>query len=285
MLYEQTTINCNGTLLNISTPVVMGILNVTPDSFHVESRVKSDLTVLKTVERFITEGVSIIDIGGQSTRPNAVFIDEASELKRVLPVVEVISRAFPHIILSIDTFYSTVAKASVEAGVNMVNDISAGHLDAQMFPTIAALKVPYILMHMKGTPQTMQNNTQYANLSLDILDFLIEKIGILRGYGVRDIIVDVGFGFGKTIEQNYELLQKLPIFKILDCPILVGLSRKAMIWKSLGVTPEGALNGTTAAHMLALMGGAKILRVHDVREAVESITIFNKFSLETAKTF
>jgi dihydropteroate synthase len=275
MFYEQTTLNCRGQLLDLSAPIVMGILNITPDSFFAGSRVADEKTLLIQAERMLTEGSSILDIGGMSSRPGATIIDENEEIRRVLPAIEAINKAFPSAILSIDTIRANVARAAVQAGAAIVNDISAGNLDTQMFQTVADLGTPYILMHMKAIPKTMQEAAIYTDVTLELLDFFIEKIGILRGLGVKDIIIDVGFGFSKTLEQNYELLRKLNIFKLLDCPILAGLSRKTMIWKALNTTPDTALNGTTAANMLALMGGAKILRVHDVREAVEAIKIFN----------
>jgi dihydropteroate synthase len=277
MLYEQTTLNCNGKLLDISRPIVMGVLNMTPDSFFAGSRMSDEKALLQRAERMITEGSSILDIGGMSSRPGATIIDEAEEMRRVLPAIEVVKKTFPTAIISIDTIRASVAQAAVEAGASIVNDISAGNLDEKMFVTVAKLNVPYILMHMKATPKTMQEVAIYDNISLEILDFFIEKIGILRGLGVKDIVVDAGFGFGKTVEQNFELLRKLSVFKILDCPLLVGVSRKTMIWKTLDITPDAALNGTTAANMLALMNGAKILRVHDVKEAIETIKIFNNY--------
>ncbi len=277
MLYEQTTLNCHGKLLDISTPIAMGILNITPDSFFAGSRIKDEKTLLEHAERMITEGVSILDIGGMSSRPGATIIEESEEMRRVLPAIDSVKKAFPSAIISVDTIRASVAKAAVEAGASIVNDISAGNLDEKMFVTVAELGVPYILMHMKATPKTMQEAAIYEDITLEILDFFIEKIGILRGLGVKDIVVDAGFGFGKTLEQNYELLRKLAVFKILDCPMLAGVSRKAMIWKTLNITPVSALNGTTAANMLALINGAKILRVHDVKEAVETIKIFNHY--------
>lgn len=277
-MYEQTTLNCNGQLLDIEKPIVMGILNTTPDSFFAKSRVwGSEKQILAHAERLITEGSSILDFGGMSSRPGAEIIDEAEEMRRVLPAIEAVKKAFPTTIISIDTIRASVAKAAVEVGASIINDISAGNLDEKMFVTVAKLKVPYILMHMKATPKTMQSAAVYDDITLNILDFFIEKIGILRGLGVKDIVVDAGFGFGKTLEQNYELLRKLSVFKILDCPLLVGLSRKSMIYKSLNITSDNALNGTTAAHTLALMNGAKILRVHDVKEAVEAIKIYNQY--------
>jgi dihydropteroate synthase len=278
MLYEQTTLNCGGKLLDISKPVVMGILNITPDSFFEGSRLTGETAILQRAERMITEGVSILDIGGMSSRPGAAIIEEAEEMRRVLPAIEAVIKEFPSAIISVDTIRANVAREAVGAGARIVNDISAGNLDEKMFVTVAELNIPYILMHMKDTPKTMQDSTNYGNITHEILDFFIEKIGILRGLGVKDIVIDVGFGFGKTIPQNYELLRKLAVFKMLECPILAGVSRKTMIWKLLDITPEYALNGTTAANMLALMNGAKILRVHDVKDAVETIKIYNAYS-------
>ena len=274
MLYEQTTINCRGKLLDLSKPIVMGILNVTPDSFFEESRVDNVLTLLYQAEKQLSEGAKILDIGGMSTRPGADMIKETVELNRLLPAVRTISRAFPEAIISIDTFRSEIVNACVNEGAHIVNDISGGNLDARMYDTVAKLNIPYILMHSRGTPETMNSLTQYDDLVLEILDFFIEKVGILRGEGMKDIILDVGFGFAKNSEQNFTLLNKLSVFKILECPILAGLSRKGMIWKTLGISPKESLVGTTAAHIFALQGGAKILRVHDVKAAVETIKIF-----------
>jgi dihydropteroate synthase len=278
MFYEQTTLNCGSRLLDISKPIVMGILNTTPDSFFEGSRVSGETAILQCAERMITEGVSILDIGGMSSRPGAAIIDEAEEMRRVLPAIEAVRKAFPKVIISVDTIRANVARAAVAAGASIVNDISAGNLDEKMFVTVAELGIPYILMHMKATPKTMQEEANYDDIVPEILDFFIQKIGILRGLGVKDIVIDMGFGFGKTIPQNYELLRKLSVFKMLECPILVGVSRKTMIWKLLDITPDYALNGTTAAHMLALLNGAKILRVHDVKEAVQTIKIFNAYN-------
>jgi dihydropteroate synthase len=277
MIYEQTTLNCGGKLLDLRQPIVMGVLNTTPDSFFAGSRIADEKMLLTQAERMILEGVSILDIGGMSSRPGAEIIDESEEMRRVLPAIKAVVKEFPEAIISVDTIRAGVAEAAIEAGASIVNDISAGNLDEKMFVTVAKLNVPYILMHMKATPKTMQNEAVYQDITLEILDFFIEKIGILRGLGVKDIVVDAGFGFGKTLEQNYELLRKLSVFKILDCPILAGLSRKTMIWKTLDIDANDALNGTTAANMLALMQGAKILRVHDVKEAVEAIKIFDKY--------
>jgi dihydropteroate synthase len=278
MIYEPTTLNCKGQLLDLRTPIVMGILNITPDSFFAGSRLADEKAILEAAERMITEGSSILDIGGMSSRPGAEIISEADEMRRVLPAIEAIHKRFPQAIMSIDTIRASVAKASIEAGASIVNDISAGNLDEKMFVTVSELAVPYILMHMKATPKTMQSETNYDDISLEILDFFIEKIGQLRSLGVKDIVVDLGFGFGKKLEQNYELFRKLNVFKILECPLLVGVSRKSMIYKALNINAENALNGTTAANMLALVNGAKILRVHDVKEAVETINIFKHYS-------
>lgn len=276
MLYEQTTINCRGILLDLTSPIVMGILNVTPDSFFADSRAKNVVSLLEQAEKHLSEGATILDIGGMSTRPGAEMINESTELNRIVPAIRAITRAFPKAIVSVDTFRAAIARACVQEGAHIVNDISGGTLDDKMFATVAGLNVPYILMHTKGTPQTMQSLTQYEDITLEILDFFIEKVGILRGLGVKDIILDVGFGFAKNTNQNFELLRKLSVFKIIECPILAGISRKGMIWKTLGITADESLNGTTAAHVYALQGGAKILRVHDVKAAVETIRIFEK---------
>ena len=278
MLYEQTTINCRGKFLDLASPIVMGILNVTPDSFFANSRVQNVLSILEQAEKQLSEGATILDIGGMSTRPGADMINESTELNRILPAIRTITRAFPEAIVSVDTFRAAIARACVQEGAHIVNDISGGTLDDKMFATVADLKVPYILMHTRGTPQTMQSLTQYEDISLEILDFFIEKVGILRGLGVKDIILDVGFGFAKNTDQNFELLKKLSIFNILERPILAGISRKGMIWKTLGITADESLNGTTAAHIYALQGGAKILRVHDVKAAMETIRIFEQMS-------
>jgi dihydropteroate synthase len=277
MLYEQTTLNCNGQLLDLTHPIVMGVLNITPDSFYEGSRVSDEKAILTLAERLYTEGSLILDIGGMSSRPGAEIIDEAEEMRRVLPAIKAVKKEFPSVLISVDTIRASVAAAAVDVGAAIVNDISAGNLDDKMFVTVAKLNVPYILMHMKATPKTMQNEAVYADITGEILDFFIKKIGILRGLGVKDIVLDVGFGFGKTVEQNFELLRKMNVFKILDCPILAGMSRKSMIYKTLDIDSESALNGTTAANMLALMNGAKILRVHDAKEAVETIKIFNQY--------
>jgi len=279
----QKTINCKGKLLDLSEPKVMGILNLTPDSFYDGGQhwTSSDL-FLKQVETMYKEGASIIDIGGLSSKPGAKLISIEEELRRVIQPIEKIHAAFPELILSIDTFRSKVAKEAVAAGVDVVNDISAGNLDDELLPTVAELNVPYILMHMQGTPNTMQNQPSYKEITLEIVDFIIDKLGRLRGLGIKDVIIDVGFGFGKTLDHNYKLLAELDHFQIIGLPILVGLSRKSMIYKALEVDPSKALNGTTVAHTLALQKGAQILRVHDVKAAMEAITIWSHY--QTART-
>jgi dihydropteroate synthase len=276
MFYEQTTLNCGGNLLDIIDPIVMGVINVTPDSFFKGSRVEDENALLKQAEKMLLEGAAILDIGGMSSRPGAEIIAEEVELERVIPAVKSILKHFPEAIISIDTLRSNVARACVSEGAKMVNDITAGRFDDKMFETIADFKnIPYIVMHMKGeTPQTMQKQAHYDDIALEILDFFIERVGILRGLHVRDIIIDPGFGFGKTIAHNFELLKKIHVFKMLEVPILAGLSRKSMIWKTLNITPEEALNGTSVCNLLALQQGAKILRVHDVKEAVQTIKLF-----------
>jgi dihydropteroate synthase len=270
------TINSKGKLLDLSTPIVMGVLNITPDSFYEHSRIQTVDQLLNQAERMISEGAQILDIGGMSSRPDAKIISEEVEIQRVLPAVRAVTRRFPEVVVSVDTFRSAVVRACFGEGAGIVNDISAGSLDDKLFETVAELGLPYILMHMKGIPETMQAQAQYTDVALEILDFLIKKVGILRGMSIKDIIVDVGFGFGKTVEQNFELLRKLSVFKILECPLLVGISRKSMIWKALDISPTESLNGTSIAHVYALAGGAKILRVHDVREAIEAIKIFER---------
>lgn len=278
MLFQQTTINCNGQLVSLETPVVMGILNTTPDSFYDGGKHQLLDGQLRQVEKMLTEGATFIDIGGMSSRPGAKIISTEEELNRVLPIIEKVLEKFPRTLVSIDTIHSEVASAAVAAGASIVNDISAGRIDATMYETVASLGTPYILMHMQGEPQQMQENPTYQDVSLEILDFFIQEIGKLRSLGVKDIIIDPGFGFGKTVEHNYELLKKLHVFKMLEVPILAGISRKSMICKVLKVNPEKALNGTTALHIVALQQGAKILRVHDVREAMECIRLFEMCS-------
>ena len=251
----------------------MGILNVTPDSFYDGGRFRNQSSIIRQVETMLNEGATFIDIGAYSSRPNADHISEAEELQRILPIVELITKNFPEVLVSIDTFRSAVAKQCINAGACMINDISAGHLDEQMLNTIAESNVPYIMMHMRGTPQTMQQLTHYENLTKDILFYFSERIAAARALGIVDLIVDPGFGFAKTIEQNYELLNNLDLLKMTDLPILAGVSRKSMIYKILGNTSEKALNGTTVLNTIALQKGASILRVHDVKEAMECIQL------------
>ncbi|HSN59968.1 MAG TPA: dihydropteroate synthase [Ferruginibacter sp.] len=274
------TLNCKGKLLSLEKPVVMGILNATPDSFYEGHLDKSLSGILHIAENMIAAGAGIIDVGGQSTRPGSQRIDADEELKRVLPVIESIHKNFPDSIISIDTYHSKVAQEAVHAGAHIVNDISAGALDEQMIITVAALKnVPYICMHMKGSPENMQQQAVYEDLVKEVLDFFINKTEECRLSGINDVIIDPGFGFAKTIDHNFNLLKNLRVFEMLDRPILAGLSRKATVYKTLGITAAEALNGTTVLNTIALMNGANILRVHDVkeaREAVELVKVFNK---------
>lgn len=266
-------INCKGTLVNLSKPKVMGILNSTPDSFYDGGAYNNTASALRQVEKMLQEGATFIDIGAYSSRPNAKHVQEKEELDRILPLVESMIKEFPEILISIDTFRSNVAKECFQLGACMVNDISGGSMDENMFKTVANLQVPYILMHMQGTPQTMQVKPTYKDLISDILYYFSEKVSQLRALNVNDIIIDVGFGFGKTLEHNYELLQKLALFKSLEVPVLAGLSRKSMLYKLLETNSQGALNATTVANSIALLNGASILRVHDVKEAIEAIKI------------
>lgn len=273
-------INCKGKLVDLSHPKIMGILNVTPDSFFEDSRSSKLDDVLRKVEKMLSEGADFIDVGGMSTRPDAIEISEDEELKRVIPVMEVLIREFPELLISIDTYRSRVVKEAVGAGAAIVNDISAGNLDAEMFQTISELHVPYILMHMQGAPQTMQKNPQYENITLEINQFFANKVLELRELGINDVILDPGFGFGKTIEHNYELFQSLNMIGFGDFPILVGISRKSMITKFLNISNKEALNGTTVLNALALERGAKILRVHDVKEAKETVKIWEQIQFK-----
>lgn len=267
------TINCKGQLIDLTTPRVMGILNLTPDSFYDGGFYKQESAILKQIERMLSEGATFIDIGAYSSRPNAIHISEEEELKRLLPIVDLAVKNFPEILISIDTFRSKVALEAVENGACMINDISAGKMDGNMMKTIAHLKVPYIMMHMQGTPQNMQQNVTYDNLIKDILFYFSERIALARSLGIIDIIADPGFGFSKTRTQNFELLNHLDLFRILEMPILVGFSRKSMVYKTLNTTAENALNGTTVLNTIALQKNANILRVHDVREAIECISL------------
>lgn len=257
----------------MKTPKVMGILNVTPDSFFDGGKYKDEKTVVSQVEKMLNEGATFIDVGAQSSRPGAELISEKEELDRILPIVNLLINEFPEIVLSVDTFRSKVTAKCVEAGAALINDISAGHMDNAMLPTIAQLKVPIVLMHMRGEPKSMQQQTGYIDLIHDILYYFSERIDKARSLGIHDLIIDPGFGFSKTFEQNYELLQKLDLLRNLGFPLLTGLSRKSMIYKALDIDAKRALNGTTALNMYALQKGTSILRVHDVKEAVECIKL------------
>lgn len=272
------TINCKGQLIDLSSPKVMGILNITPDSFYDGGQYKDEKTIINQVEIMLIEGTTFIDVGAYSSRPKAKHIGEDEELKRIIPIVELVLKQFPESLLSIDTFRSNIAKKCIEVGACMINDISAGKLDTNMMTTIANLNVPYIMMHLKGTPQTMQQHTNYDDLLKDMLFYFSERITEARNLGILDLIIDPGFGFAKTLEQNYELLNKLELLKIVELPMLVGLSRKSMIYKTLDSSAKDALNGTTALNTIALQKGANILRVHDVKEAVECIKLTNQLN-------
>ena len=275
-LYRKRTLNLGGKLVDLTVPSVMGILNTTPDSFFKGSRVETITAALNRVEDFLESGANFIDVGAYSSRPGAIDITVEEELQRLVPVIENISKRFPEAMLSVDTFRSKVAKLAIEAGAHMVNDISAGSLDENMFQTIAALNVPYIIMHMKGTPQNMQELAQYSNISIEVSNYFSAKIAKLHALGVKDIIIDPGFGFAKSIDDNYELLQHLEDLQIFGLPILVGVSRKGMIHKFLNTKPAEALNGTTVVNTIALLKGANILRVHDVKEASECVRLVQK---------
>ena len=271
------SVNCRGKLIDLSQPRVMGILNVTPDSFYSESRVAQTDELLRRAEKMIDEGAVFLDVGGYSSRPGAAHIDEDTERRRVIPAVEALHARFPEVAISVDTFRSHIAREAVEAGACMVNDISGGNMDSHMFETVAALKVPYVLMHMKGTPQTMQLNPEYDDVIMELNRFFARRIARLHALGVDDILVDPGFGFGKTLDDNYKILKHLALFKAHDKPILIGISRKSMLYKYLGGTPADMLNATTAVHMLALQNGASVLRVHDVKPAAEAIALYLKY--------
>ncbi|MEM9001466.1 MAG: dihydropteroate synthase [Bacteroidota bacterium] len=272
------TINCNGELIDLSVPKVMGILNLTPDSFFDGGKYQNQKTILKHVEKMLAEGATFIDIGAYSSRPDAIDITEEEELKRIVKTVTVISKEFAGAILSIDTFRSKVAKECLDHGATMINDISSGQLNLEMFDVVAKYQVPYIMMHMKGTPQNMQDHTEYQDLVRDMAYYFSERINIAQSKKINDVIIDPGFGFSKTLAQNYHLLANLDFFSNLDVPILVGLSRKSMLYKLLKNNPEEALNATTAMHAVALLKGAHILRVHDVKEAVECVNLMGALS-------
>lgn len=271
------TLNCKGKLIDFSTPKVMGILNATPDSFYDGGKNNEVAHALKKVAQMLEEGATFIDIGGYSSRPDAIDISVDEEISRVVPIIEAVVREFPEILISIDTFRARVAKKAILAGASLVNDISAGLLDDTMMDTVSKLGVPYCMMHMRGTPQTMKKQTQYTDITQEITRYFSERLAIARTAGINDVIIDPGFGFSKTVEQNFTLLNKLELLNHLDVPILVGLSRKSMIYKTLKTSPKEALNGTTVLHTIALQKRASIVRVHDVAEAMESITLLSQF--------
>lgn len=277
------TINCKGQLIDLATPKVMGILNVTPNSFFDGGKYKpgpsGEAEMLSQVEKMLCDGATFIDIGGYSSKPSAEFVNEKEELNRIVPVVQSILKHYPEALLSIDTFRSAVAAACIDNGAAIINDISAGMLDDKMIEVIAKYNVPYIMMHMRGTPQTMQSMTHYDDIVKEVLFYFSERVHKARSFGINDLIIDPGFGFAKTLDQNYEILQKLELFEMLELPLLVGISRKSMITKSLNISSNEALNGTTVLNTIALTKAAKILRVHDVKEAVEAVTLFNKTNL------
>lgn len=267
------TLNCKGRLLVVDKPLVMGIINATPDSFFQDSRQQTVDAILHQAEKMIKDGADILDIGGQSTRPGSAVVSAEEELKRVIDGIEVIHQHFPEVFISVDTYYSLVVKEAVNAGASIVNDISAGNMDRDMIATVAGLNVPYVLMHMQGTPQTMQQFPQYENVTREVLDFFVGKMAELNKAGINSIIIDPGFGFGKTIDHNFELLRNLAVFKIIGYPVLLGISRKSTVYRTLGITATDALNGTTVLNTIGLMNGASILRVHDVKEAKEAIKL------------
>jgi len=268
------TINCKGTLIDLSTPKVMGILNLTPDSFYDGGSYEKMDEALHQVEKMQREGATFIDIGAYSSRPGADHICEAEELSRLIPIVEKLVSTYPDIILSVDTFRSSIAKAAITAGAAIINDISAGKLDEDMMETVGELKVPYIMMHMRGTPQTMKSLIDYEDVTKEVIQYFSECIAAARSYKINDLIIDPGFGFAKNADQNFELLAHLDQFYMLETPLLAGLSRKSMIYKTLDTTASEGLNGTTALHMIALQSGANILRVHDVQEAMQCVKMY-----------
>lgn len=276
---NKICINANGKLLYSESPIIMGILNLTPDSFFDGGQFNNESKILNRVEQMILDGASIIDIGGMSSRPNAIEISIDEEINRVLPSLIKIRQAFPDIFISVDTYRSQVANAVINEGTDIINDISGGVIDSKLIDVIAKYQLPYIIMHMQKMPNNMQENPYYENVVLDIMSFFNEQIITLRNKGIKDLIIDVGFGFGKTIEQNYTLLKHMHEFSVFDCPILVGISRKSMLYKLLDILPNDALNATTAMHMLALQNGASILRVHDVKSAKECIDLWNFYKI------
>lgn len=281
---QSKYINVNGFLLDLSSPCVMGILNVTPDSFYAGSRMQTEIDITHRIEQIVGEGAGIIDVGAYSSRPNAENVSPAEEMERLRMGLGILRKVQPDAVVSVDTFRADVARMCVEEyGVAIINDIAAGEMDGDMFRTVADLNVPYIMMHMQGTPQNMQQNPHYDNLLKEVFMYFARKVQQLRDLGVKDIILDPGFGFGKTVEHNYELLAHLEEFRIFELPLLAGVSRKSMIYRLLGTTPQEALNGTTVLDTICLLKGADILRVHDVREAVETVKIVEAIKKEGAK--
>lgn len=272
------TLNCKGSLISLQTPKIMGILNVTPDSFYDGGRYQKPEEVLRQTEKMLRDGATFIDVGAYSSRPGAAHVSEQEEESRILPIVELLLTEFPEVLLSIDTFRSSIARSCIKRGAALINDISAGAQDPQMMKTIGELGVPYVMMHMRGTPQTMSRLTDYEDLLKEIVYYFSEKIALARAAGINDIVLDPGFGFAKNLDQNYELLKNMDLLQNLEYPLLIGLSRKSMIYKLLEQSPDEALNGTTALHMYGLIKGANILRVHDVKEAVECVRLFTQLS-------
>ena len=272
------TINCLGNLIDLASPKVMGILNITPNSFFDGGKHSDEKSVLSQVEKMLVEGATFVDIGAYSSKPSAEFVSEDEEISRLIPIVELILKHFPETLISIDTFRANVAKAGIESGACIVNDISAGSLDATMIKTVAKLQVPYVMMHMKGNPQTMQSMAYYENITKEMLYYFSEKVAEARSFGINDLIIDPGFGFAKTLEQNFQVMNNLELFQILELPMLVGVSRKSMVYKTLETSPDFALNGTTVLNTIALQKGANILRVHDVKEAFETIKLVSCLS-------
>ncbi len=272
------TINCKGTLIDLATPKVMGIINVTPDSFYDGGATTLESEIISQASQMLEQGATFLDVGGYSSRPGATDISQQQEINRVVPAINAIIKQFPRALISIDTFRSEVAKQAVNAGACIVNDISAGKLDPKMLQTIGELQIPYCMMHMRGTPQTMKTLIEYQNITKQVLFYFSERVAAARAYNINDIIVDPGFGFAKTTDQNFELLNHLELFETLDLPILAGVSRKSMVYKTLDISAKEALNGTTALHMVALQKGARVLRVHDVKPAKECITLFKQLN-------
>ncbi len=272
----EMTINCHGKLIDLSSPKVMGILNVTPNSFYDGGKYSDEKSMLTQVEKMLVGGATFIDIGAYSSKPSAALVSEEEEISRLLPIVKLVLKHFPETLISVDTFRANVAKAAIENGACIINDISAGSLDENMMKTVAELQVPYVMMHMKGNPQTMQSLAKYENITKEILFYFSEKVAQARSFGINDLIIDPGFGFAKTVEQNFELMNNLELFQMLELPILVGISRKSMIYKTLETSADFALNGTTVLNTIALQKGASILRVHDVNEAVETIKLVSQ---------